>query len=512
MTDKINIVIIEDAVWDYELMVRELKKSFPNITTFRVEDKSTYLRLLQANEIHVIIADFNVPGFGALPALHLLKAEGLEVPLIIVSGALGDEKAAETIREGAFDLIMKSNLTRLVPTVKMALHTFELKKQEKDRIKTASEVANLREQAMAVVSHDIKSPLNSIQLSLDIVQKKLADAPTPERDESIRNYLQRMDRSVLMIKTMIVDYIDQLNIDSGVFKVEKTLSRVDLLCQELQEVFAPIAEKRKIKFSVDKLPTESFGLFDYSRIFQALMNIIGNALKFTPENGSVKVCFERKDKELHFSVQDSGPGISAELHAKIFEKFWSAQNENDKTSAGLGLFITKAIADAHNGSISVESKLGEGTQFKLSIPKGDISSYRAQPGLKDANLDDIGQRIVLVEDDDDLNDLLKELLQKEGFDVISFQSGLKAYEELSKNTLSPSLIMIDYQLPGMNGAEIECAVRKLDFLKKTPVLVASAKNDIEQLMSNKEHTFVLKKPIVFSELTRTIKGILNESV
>ncbi len=512
MIENITVAIIEDAILDYELIVRELKKSFSGITTFRIENKASYLNLLQTTEIHAIIADFNVPGFGALPALSLLKEEGLEVPFIIVSGALGDEKAAETIREGAFDLVLKSNLARLAPTLKMAVRTFELKKLEDDRIKTANEAASLREQAMAVVSHDIKSPLNSIQLSLGIVQKKLLDTPSAERDESIRNYLTRMDRSVLMIKTMVVDYIDQLNIDSGVFKVEKALSRVDLLCKELNDVFAPIAEKKKIKFQVDCLSTESFGVFDYARIFQAIMNLIGNAIKFTPENGTVSLGFEKTGKELKFIVKDSGPGISEELHHRIFEKYWSVNSANDKTSAGLGLFITKAIVDAHGGSVRVESILGSGTSFIFTIPKGEISSYRKQILEAQDHESTAGNLIVLVEDDDDLHDLLKELLEKEGFEVISFQSGLRAHEELAKNTLKPSLIMVDYQLPGMNGAEIEKAVRQLEFLKHVPVLIASAKKDIEQLKNPESHTYVLKKPIIFSELTRTIKGILNESV
>lgn len=512
MIENITVVIIEDTVWDYELIVRELKKSFSAVTTFRIEDKVSYLNLLQTTEVHAIIADFNVPGFGALPALRILKEEGLEVPFIIVSGALGDERAAETIREGAFDLVMKSNLKRLAPTLKMALRTFELKKLEHERVKTANDAASLREEAMAVVSHDIKSPLSSIQLSLGIVKKKLLDQPSAERDESIRNYLNRMDRSVVMIKTMVVDYIDQLNINSGVFNVEKGLSRVDLLCKEIQDVFAPIAEKKKIKIHVDCLPNEIFGVFDYARIFQAIMNLIGNAIKFTPENGSVSLFFEKIGNDLNFIVKDTGPGISEVQHARIFEKFWSVNNSKDKASAGLGLFITKAIVDAHGGTVKVESVMGTGTKFIFSIPMGDIVTYRSEATENMANDINAGQLVVLVEDDDDLHDLLKELIEREGFDVISFQSGLRAYEELAKNTMKPCLIMVDYQLPGMNGSEIEKAVRKLEFLKDVPVLIASAKKDIEKLRDHEARTFVLKKPIVFSELTRMIKEILHESV
>src|SRR5690606_7554385 len=112
----LNIVIVEDSLMDYELIVRNLRKSFSNLTCTMATNTEEFTTALENKHTDIVLSDFNVPGFGAIPALDVLKTKWrLEIPLIVVSGAVGDEKAAEVIKAGASDFVMKNNLQRLAP-------------------------------------------------------------------------------------------------------------------------------------------------------------------------------------------------------------------------------------------------------------------------------------------------------------------------------------------------------------------------------------------------------------
>lgn len=511
----IKVIIVEDSLLDYELIVLELRRYFPNIAFYRSEDSASFLRHLYNEDIDAVISDFNLPGFGALPALELLKSNDFQIPFIVVSGALGDERAADAIKNGAFDLVSKNNLSRLVPTMKFALRAFEKKREESRRIENAIETASLREQSMAVVSHDIKSPLSSIQLSIQLLEKKISEPYSPERDATILSYLTKVNRSTQRIKSLISNYIDQISIDSGGFVIEKILSRVDLLFRELEEVFAPIAEKMGVVLKIINPPSqETFCEIDYSRIFQALMNITGNAIKFTPSGGHVSLSFEERPDSVVFKVADSGSGISNEDILKIFDKYW--KNSDDKASGtGLGLYISKAIVEAHSGKISVISELSKGTQFVIMLPKGDLAKAprtSAVPldSLSVKNIRNHLKQILLIEDDADLNSLLTEFLKQEGYTVTSCFNGKVGFEKFLEPEYRPDLVIVDYQLPDMSGEQIINSIRKIKSNKcETSILLSSAERSIEHLENHSDHTFVLKKPIVFSDLQQKISSILN---
>lgn len=514
--EKTKVIIVEDSNLDYELIVRELKKHFSSIAFFRSENSSSFLDHLYSEDIDAVISDFNLPGFGALPALELLKANNFQIPFIVVSGALGDERAAEAIKNGAFDLISKSNLPRLVPTLKMALRSFERKRQESNRIIEAIESATLREQAMAVVSHDIKSPLSSIQLSIEMLDRKLKEPFSLERDKALVSYLNKVNRSTQRIKSLISNYIDQVSIDSGGFAIDKTLCRIDSLFRELEEVFSPIADKKGVRL-LNLTPSlqEAFCVADYSRIFQALMNIIGNAIKFTSAGGEIALSFEDRADSIEFNITDTGPGISNESIINIFDKFWK-EGKNNASGTGLGLYISKAIVEAHCGKISVISDLGKGTKFIIILPKGDLASSKAQTistsidTLTPKKLKNRQKQILLIEDDLDLNSLLTEFLKEEGFVVTSCFNGRVGYNKFLEQSYLPDMVIVDYQLPDMNGEQIIQSIRDHNGPKsKVKILLSSAERKIDHFSNPAENSFILKKPIVFSELQHTINSILE---
>lgn len=513
--EKIKVIIVEDSLLDYELIVLELRKHFPSIAFYRSEDSTSFLQHLYNEDIDIVISDFNLPGFGALPALELLKSNDFHIPFIIVSGALGDERAADSIKNGAFDLVSKNNLSRLVPTMKFALRAFEKKREELFRIENAIESASLREQAMAIVSHDIKSPLSSIQLSIELLEKKITEPYSFDRDKALLSYIKKVNRSAQRIKSLISNYIDQVSIDSGGFLIEKSLCRVDLLFRELDEVFSPLAEKKGVELNlINHCTQEIFCVIDYSRIFQALMNITGNAIKFTPQNGSVNLTLEEDKENVVFKISDTGSGISSEDISKIFDRYWKGSHEKS-AGTGLGLYISKAIVDAHAGKISVSSELNHGTQFIIVIPKGNLAQVAKTSSVPRNEISpnkivNYSKHILLIEDDADLNSLLTEFLKQEGYTVTSCFNGKVGYQKILEPDYFPSLIIVDYQLPDMNGEQIIRSIRQIEGPKsQINILLSSAERSIDHLKDHVKHTHVLKKPIALSELQQKISSILS---
>src|SRR5690606_21571406 len=197
-------------------------------------------------------------------------------------------------------------------------------------------------------------------------------------------------------------------LDSGSFEITKTTSRVDLLLNEINEVFSPIAEKKGIKLIVSSPTTETFGYFDYPRLFQALLNIVGNAIKFTNSPGTVTVNLnEASPSELVLEISDTGIGIENEFIPLIFKRFWQQKSTSskEKGSAGLGLSIAKGIIDAHGGTIKVSSTPKQGTTFKILIP----NEQKKESTSAHFSFSRGSKNVILVEDDLDLKEIFTEL-------------------------------------------------------------------------------------------------------
>ena len=224
---------------------------------------------------------------------------------------------------------------------------------------TAKKAVESRDAVMAVVSHDLRSPLSAMALGIEI----LSDSPTPEQAATV---LDRMERSKLHMKRLINDLLDVAQIDSGRFQVTPQRDSVSSILDEARALVAAQAEQAGLELVVDA-PT---GLEVYAhrhRLVQVLSNLLGNAIKFTPSGGVVSIRAARADGGVQFAVKDTGPGIEPAQLPHVFERYW----RKDRRGLGLGLFIAEAIVVAHGGRIWVESVPGEGATFTFSLPDSD---------------------------------------------------------------------------------------------------------------------------------------------
>ena len=176
----------------------------------------------------------------------------------------------------------------------------------------------------------------------------------------IKSVTDRMEK-------LISDLLDYEKIRVGNLDINLQKENVRKLAQENLEMFSPLADKKSIKLEMNEVPENLFVICDRERINQVFSNLVGNALKFTPERGSVSIFIEEDGDQTKFYINDNGPGIPEKQLAHIFDRYWQAKN-TARQGTGLGLSIAKGIMEAHNGELSVESQFGRGTSFLISLP------------------------------------------------------------------------------------------------------------------------------------------------
>jgi chemotaxis family two-component system sensor kinase Cph1 len=223
-----------------------------------------------------------------------------------------------------------------------------------------------RDDLVAVVSHDLKNPLGVIQLHAGLIMRAL-----PLGDEGpwrrVQTYTERLQRSAERMTTLIRDLLDLSKIEAGRFTIEPRPEEAAELLEESVEALRPLAEQKRLKLTWQSQERPARVCADRERIFQVLSNLLGNAIKFTPEGGAVHLRFEQEEAEVRFSIQDTGPGIPAELQPHLFHRYWQAQR-GSRRGSGLGLYISKGIIEAHGGRVWAESQPGQGSTFHFTLP------------------------------------------------------------------------------------------------------------------------------------------------
>ncbi len=239
--------------------------------------------------------------------------------------------------------------------------------RERNRLAHALEQAEAavraRDQVLAIVSHDLRNPLSTILMAAGVLEMPIPEEQKARQIEIIHGTAARMNR-------LIEDLLDVSAIEAGQFRIEKVRVPLAPLLRESCNAFALQAaqSQQELQCQVAADLPEIRG--DAGRLQQALANLLGNALKFTPPGGWIRLEARQSEREIVVSVEDSGPGIPEQELPHIFDRFWQARRSRHG-GAGLGLAITKGIIDGHGGRIWVESEPGEGTKVSFALPLGE---------------------------------------------------------------------------------------------------------------------------------------------
>src|SRR5262249_40024326 len=247
----------------------------------------------------------------------------------------------------------------------IAIENVRLFDEIQDKSRQLEEASQHKSQFLANMSHELRTPLNAILGYTEL----MADGAYGERSEKMLGILKRLEANGKHLLGLINDVLDLSKIEAGQPVLELSDYSIQDIAQTVRSTLEPLAADKKLGFKVEMAPQLPSGHGDGRRLTQVLINLVGNAIKFT-DAGEVAIKAEANNGSFYVSVRDTGPGISATDQAKLFQEFQQADNAitKKKGGTGLGLAISKRIIEMHGGRIWVESKPGQGSTFAFSLP------------------------------------------------------------------------------------------------------------------------------------------------
>jgi PAS domain S-box-containing protein len=290
-------------------------------------------------------------GFQSVLAVPLLKDGRLVAAIVLIS-------CSPSRIYGPGDLALAEELARRAAlSIDNARLLFE-----------AQRASKIREEVLAFVSHDLKTPLTSIKLAVTLLRGF-------ERIEAnqVQQFVNNVQRSADQMEALIADLLDFAGIQSGTLSVVLSVDSLTHVVMPMIDRMRNLAEAKRQTLEIDLPPGLPHVAVDAHRIGQVVSNLVGNAIKFTPEEGTIRVAARPRDRVIIVSVADTGPGIPQEYLSKVFDRFWREPGKK-QTGSGLGLSIAKGIIEAHGGTIWAESQSGKGSTFFFALPIADLRS------------------------------------------------------------------------------------------------------------------------------------------
>ncbi|EKO3467226.1 response regulator [Vibrio fluvialis] len=422
-------------------------------------------------------------------------------------------------RKGQFSLETKSTLSRFRPLLERAINDIEhkealqklvdLKTRELKIAQQQAEQANQsKSQFLAMMSHELRTPLNAVLGLIDLLRDN-SDAYQQEM-------LEQMENSAELLLVIINDILDLSRIESGHFELQRHWISLSKKLQHALEYHSQVAQAKDIKFNVKASICEQFEYWvDSVRLTQILFNIIGNAIKFTHQ-GFVDVSLVTARDRLEIEVRDSGIGIDNERIEHLFSPFIQADTSITRNygGTGLGLAITKHLVELMGGTIKVNSKLGEGSLFTISIPLESRSTAAANENagqLSDTKTYDAldnSKHILVVEDTKTNQMVIQLLLNRMGYNVTIANNGQHAIELIERNR-SFDLIFMDISMPIMDGIQATRILRSQRLTTPIIALTAHSMNSDHQNCLAAGMNDIVLKPIRSKELQRISDRYLN---
>lgn len=232
----------------------------------------------------------------------------------------------------------------------------------------AAEQANHeKDELMAILAHDLRSPLTSVLLSLQMIERAL---PSSADSQQVLKHCLRAKESCQRLNSLVLDLLDSSKVEHKGLPIQRENCDLTALIAALGTELKIQAVQAGILFEFSAGNTETFAFCDRNRMTQLVTNLVSNAFKFTPKGGRVSLTLDHEPGFARITVADTGQGMSENQLTHMFERFWQAKRTG-RTGVGLGLYIVKAIVDAHRGHIEVTSQPGQGTTFVVEIPLGD---------------------------------------------------------------------------------------------------------------------------------------------
>lgn len=389
-------------------------------------------------------------------------------------------------------------------------------------LKSAEDASLAKTQFLHNVSHDIRTPMNAILGYSELMKNELKDNDLPK----VFEHLNKLQKAGNILLSIINNVLDMARIESGHMELDENYANIEDIRQRLIEMFEDEAKKKNIHVRYTFNVEHKHVMADVTKVEEIFVNILSNALKYTPSNGSVEVnvdelsCDESGYVIVRTSITDTGIGMSQEYLEKIFESFSRERMTSSKISGtGLGMAIVKKYVDLLGGTIDVKSVLGKGSTFivTLKYKMADEKYYldKQEENCEDDNTIFNGKHILLAEDNDLNAEIAQTILERAGLFVDRVKNGIECVNKVIENPVGTyDVILMDIQMPKMDGYKATCEIRNLqDKAKACIPIVAITANAFEE--DKKKAIDVgmdghIAKPINIEDLFVVLTDILNK--
>jgi len=514
MKSPLHILHLEDEPNDAALVQSTLEAEGIACATTRVQNHDDFVAALEHGGIDLILSDCSLPAFDGLSAMSIVRARWPDLPVILVSGTLGEELAIDSLKDGATDYVLKQRLSRLVPAVRRAMQEVE-ERAERRRLEAQFIEAQKTEvigQLAGGVAHDFNNIIAVIMGYSDLMMQELG--PDDRLRKHVGEIRHASERAAALTGQLLVFSRKQkvqpvvLDLNEVVKDLDRMLRR--LIGENIQMTIVPGNQIGRVKA-------------DPGYIGQVLMNLVVNARDAMPNGGKLVIATNNLTLDENgartrtgatpgdyvlLSVSDTGTGMTDEVKARLFEAFFTTKPKGKGT--GLGLATCQTIAQQSGGHISVESEIGKGTTFRIYLPQvKQPLAVEARP-IQTGPLPRGSETLLVVEDEPSVRHLARGVLEAQGYKVLSASNGQEALHVAREHKGSPiRLVITDVIMPLMSGKVMA------EWLKTTypglSILFTSGYTDdaIAQHGVLEPDVAFLPKPYTPAALARKVREILD---
>jgi signal transduction histidine kinase len=355
----LRLLVVDDDPVDRLAIRRAIEQSGIGADTDEAGDAAEALSKLRERAYDSVLIDAGLPGTSGVELARQLRSDANLVAIVFVTSGQDDELVQQAVDTAATDFIAKDDLSprALALRIKLAIRIGKAEAEAARSLDRAATAARARDEVLAVVSHDLRSPLHAISLACEALRDEISDAAT--------RYLGAIERATARAERLITDLLEASAIESGGLQLATAAIDAGALLRQAAADYELSAKESGARIEA-RLPADPIAIrADRDRVLQVLGNLIGNSVKHA-RGTPIELSLERRDADAVFAVRDSGPGIAANELPHVFDRYWTGRAK--KGSAGLGLAIAKGIVAAHGGKIGVESRQGDGARFWFTLP------------------------------------------------------------------------------------------------------------------------------------------------
>ena len=516
--DKKILLVADDEPMSREIIQHNFNNMFE---VLEAENGQEALDILHSRHVDIAILDIVMPKVTGFEVLQIMKCDEKYSDLrIIVATSLIEKTERQALELGADDIVFKPYDPVVIKKRLDNLLTMQDQKRELEEALLKAEQANrAKTEFLSRISHDMRTPLNGI-LGITTLLKDTI------KDDRIYQDILQLEMSGKYLLNLINDTLDVNKIEIGKLELHPGIFEARTSLNNVMELIRPNMEGKRIHFNVqaDNLSNEKLYI-DMGRLQQVIMNILGNSVKFTPEEGIIdchitNISNDGKVIVDKIVIADNGVGMSDDFLPHLFEPF-SQENPSitgNTNGTGLGMTITKQIVELMGGSIQVESERGKGTTFILIIPmqvatKEQLVDWKQTNNLDYKEYEFEGIKVLLCEDHPLNAEIAARLLQKKGIIVDHARDGKEGLDKFRNSEVGYyDLILMDVRMPVMDGIEAAKEIRKLvrKDAYKIPIVAMTANafdDDIQQTRAAGMNAH-LGKPIEIDKLFTCLADML----